>query len=610
MKVNYLIERLRSLPKKARFALLILPFGTVATVLALFSSEEQPITLTENEKVTLAMDTLKIDDYPKDFFRNPLDIPINLSGNFGELRTNHFHAGIDIKTNQQEGLKVYAAGEGYVSRIKVSGVGYGYALYITHPNGFTTVYGHLQSYSAKIDEYLKKEQYKQELFAVDVFPDPKDLPVTRGEVVALSGNTGGSGGPHLHFEIRETVTEKTLNPLLFGFDVKDNIAPSINSIWIVPMSDSTWVNGTQTPVSYPAVGSGANMGIKATVTPVIYGDVGFAIHTSDMLNGNANRCGIYRIELFVDGLQVYGQRMNRLDFTTNRAMNAHTIYERFKKDRSQLHGSYRLPGNPLDIYDNLVNDGIVTFKDDKEHELIYRVEDINGNKSLVKFKVKGTLNKGKLPPAKSVMAHFDWEKDNNYADDKLKISIPAYTLYEDLGFSYQEKGKMEGGLINTLLVASPYEPVHNKYTLCLKADKVPSKYRDKAVVVRYDPDKDKTSSEGGIFKDGWICAEPTYLGYFNLKIDTVAPSITPTTFKASMPGAYSFSFKVSDWLSGIDQIIPKIDGKWVLMELDGKSGRLTCYYDKTRMTRGSHEFELTLIDVKGNSKVYKSKFTW
>ena len=260
--------------------------------------------------------------YPQDFFRSPLEIPLNLSGNFGELRTNHFHAGIDIKTEQREGLNVVSAGDGFVSRIKVSPVGYGYALYIDHPNGYTTVYGHLQRYAAKIDDYLKTQQYDLESFSVDLYLQPGQLPVAKGELVGLSGNSGGSGGPHLHFEIRETATEKVLNPLLFGLQVKDKIPPSISSVWIVPMSDSSWVNAGRVPIALETKGGG----LKTTTLPKVYGDFGFAVTTIDMLDGNSNRCGIYRIEFFVDDLQVYGQRMDRLDFTTNRAMNERAYY--------------------------------------------------------------------------------------------------------------------------------------------------------------------------------------------------------------------------------------------------------------------------------------------
>lgn len=550
-------------------------------------------------------------NYPKDYFRSPLDIPLNLSGNFGELRTNHFHAGIDIKTQQQEGLKVYAVADGYISRIKVSPFGYGYALYITHPNGYTTVYGHLKKYGDKIDAYVKQEQYKIESFSLDVFPDSTLLPVKKGEFIAWSGNSGGSGGPHLHFEIRETLSEKTLNPLLFGFDIKDKIPPTINGIWIVPLGDSSYVNATQIPANYETKTHSGNCVLANTKLPTVYGDFGFAVHTSDMLDGNSNRCGIYRIEFFVDSLQVYGQRMDRLDFSTNRAMNAHTIYERFKKHRSSIHGSYRLEGNPLDIYDNLVNDGIVSFRDGKVHNCEYRIIDIMGNKSTVKFQVQAlTSPKGTPKPTKPILAKWNWEKDNSYENSEVKLNMKAYTLYEDLALTIDKGSKIAGAITPTYTVAGAYEPVHNSFELSLKVDKVKKGFENKMTIVRWDPDKDKIISEGGKYADGWITTNPMYLGYFAVMIDSVKPSITNSDFAANLKGRSQFSFRISDGLSGVDQIIPKIDGKWALMEYDAKTSRLTYYFDPRYLSTGSHTFDLTIIDAVGNESKYSGKFEW
>lgn len=545
--------------------------------------------------------------YPIDFFAPPLEIPLNLSGNFGELRTNHFHAGLDIKTQQREGLNVIASAEGFVSRIKVSPVGYGYALYIDHPNGFTTVYGHLQRYAEKIDAYVKKNQYELQSFSVDLFPEPGFLPVAKGELIGLSGNSGGSGGPHLHFEIRETATEKVVNPLLFGLKVQDKIPPSISNIWIVPMSDSSWVNGVRIPVALETKGKG----LKTTVLPKLYGDFGFALTTVDMLDGNSNRCGIYRIEFFVDGMQVYGQRMDRLDFTTNRAMNAHTIYERFKKDRSSIHGSYRLPGNPLDIYDNLVNDGIVSFRDGKQHVCEYRVLDIMGNTSTVKFSVQALNDPGgKVPPPKNALAVWDWEKDNSIATDDVRLSMKAYTLYENLDVTITTSKKIANACGPTYTIASPYEPVHNAYSLALKVSGVKPGKEHKALVVRWDPDKSKIIAEGGTYTDGWITCEPMYLGHFAIMVDTLAPAINSIDFAQSLRGRKSFSMRISDGLSGIDQIIPKIDGKWALMEFDAKNSRLTYYFDNNYISPGDHQFELSVIDGVGNEKQFNGRFTW
>jgi murein DD-endopeptidase MepM/ murein hydrolase activator NlpD len=548
----------------------------------------------------------QVKQYPTDYFRSPLEIPLNLSGNFGELRTNHFHAGIDIKTEQREGLNVVAAADGYVSRIKVSPVGYGYALYIDHPNGYTTVYGHLLKYAAKIDQYVKSQQYELESFSVDLYPEKGLLPVAKGEVVGLSGNSGSSGGPHLHFEVRETPTEKLVNPLLFGLQVKDKIPPSVSGVWVVPLSDSSWVNGARLPVVLETKGGG----LKTTTLPKIYGDVGFAITTVDMLDGNSNRCGIYRIEFFVDGLQVYGQRMDRLDFATNRAMNAHTIYERFKKDRTSIHGSYRLPGNPLDIYDNLVNDGVVSFRDGKVHVCEYRLLDIMGNETRVKFSIQSQTAPGKPSVSRAHLAHWDWERDNAIETERLKISMKANTLYENLDLDISETTKIANSIGPAFLVASPYEPVHNAYSLALKADKVKPGYERKTTVVRWDPDKNKLIAEASRYDNGWISAEPMYLGYFALMTDTVKPGISIVDFATIMKGKKSFSFKISDGLSGIDQIIPRIDGKWALMEYDAKNSRLTYYFDSLYISPGEHQFELTVIDAVGNEKKFNGRFLW
>lgn len=551
------------------------------------------------------------DKYPKDFFRSPLDIPLNLSGNFGELRTNHFHAGIDIKTEQREGLNVYAVADGYVSRIKVSPVGYGYALYITHANGLTSVYGHLKKYADKIDRYVKAEQYKLESFTADLFPDSTQLLVTKGEIVALSGNTGGSGGPHLHFEIRETISERVLNPLLFGFNVKDNIQPTINGIWIVPMNDSAMVNGAVIPVNYLTKTTSGNCILKSVVPAKVYGDFGFAVHTTDMYNANSNRCGIYRIEFFVDSIQVYGQRMDRLDFTTNRAMNAHTIYERFKKNKSSIQGSYRLPGNPLDIYDNLVNDGVVSFRDGKLHECEYKIVDFQGNRSSVKFKIQALDKPNQsVYPTSTALARWNWEEDNSIETADVRMNMKAATLYEDTDIHIIKTKKIANSVGSSFQIVTPYEPVHNSFELSIKAEGVKKGLENKALIVRYDPEKARIYSEGGDYADGWITAHPMYLGFFGIMIDTIKPSVASVDFTTNMRGKKQFSMKISDGLSGIDEIIPKIDDKWALMEYDAKSGRLTYYFDDLYISKGSHHFELLVIDGVGNERKYVNRFDY
>ena len=183
-------------------------------------------------------------DYPKDYFRSPLDIPLKLSGNFGELRPNHFHAGFDMKTLQREGLNVYAVADGYVSRIKISTFGNGKTIYIDHPNGFTSVYGHLQKATDSIESFMKKTHYKEQSFEIEMYFKPNQMPVKKGQIIALSGNSGASEGPHLHFEFRDTKTEKIINPMFFGFDalLKDSKKPIVSNLYVYPLDAKTTVN--------------------------------------------------------------------------------------------------------------------------------------------------------------------------------------------------------------------------------------------------------------------------------------------------------------------------------------------------------------------------------
>ena len=284
-----------------------------------------------------------LDSYPKDF-TNPLDITNYLAGNFGELRNNHFHSGLDIKTQQREGLNVYAVGDGYISRINISPTGYGNALYIDHPNGYTSVYAHLQKFNEEIEKYVRAYQYKNETFAVEIYPNKNELKITQKDLIALSGNSGGSGGPHLHFEIRDTKSEEPINPFLFGFDIPDTQKPSITGMYIYPINGQ--VNGKKSRMSI------ADGGVVNAI-----GKIGFGIKTYDKHNGAQNNNGTYKIDIFVNEEQIYGFTASRLAFDETRAINSVCDFEDIQKNNSWVYQSHVQEGNPLRLFSNLKDYG-------------------------------------------------------------------------------------------------------------------------------------------------------------------------------------------------------------------------------------------------------------
>lgn len=544
------------------------------------------------------------------YFSPPLEIPLFLSGNFAELRKNHFHSGIDIKTQGVEGQKVLAAAEGYVSRIRISAYGYGKALYLSHPNGLTTVYAHLQKLSPRLEEIARAAQRKEESYELDLDLPAKAVSVQRGELIALSGNTGGSGGPHLHFEIRESDTDIPYNPLLFGFPVEDNIPPSIRGLRVYPMNDSSVVSGRQEDRSYVATGANGRYTIKNNETIAVHGDIAFGVHTFDLLNGYPNKCGVYSIELYLEDKLIFESRLDSLNFNTFRQINTYKDYSLYHQRGWHYHRSFVAPNNRLQVYRNVVNNGVVSFRDGQTKQLRYEIRDSYGNLSTFNFKVKATDNQ---PPFEKVVrnepdAFFQYDRENIFVNDEIVLTMPPYRLYSDIDFTYSSSDTMWACIAPVHHIHHDMEPVDKHYTLQIRVDDVPEALEEK-VLVTMVAGKKYHKAKGGRYKDGWISVRLREFGDFTVRIDTTPPSIKPiNVFNGkSMAGAMRIDFNISDNLAGVKHFDARIDGEWILMEYEPKNARITHHIRHGQFEPGERELVLKVTDERNNVAEYRAK---
>jgi len=543
--------------------------------------------------------------YPLTDFRQPLDIvPPALAGSFGELRANHFHSGTDFRTNQRIGYPVYATADGYISRLRVQNSGFGLALYINHPNGYTSVYGHLSRFSPKIAQQVKSIQYKNKSYEIDEFPNADLIPVRKGEVIAYSGNTGSSGGPHLHFELRDTKTELTINPQLLGIQIPDNIPPVIYSMYVYRLNGKPF--NEFTPKQYfQVVGANGKYNLNKVNTINLSGEVGFGIITTDKHNGLSGTNGVYSIEFEVDGKIVFTSALEKFSFENSKAINSHIDYPAFITLKRSIQKSFVDPGNPLQIYSNLVNSGRINFNDDKLHQAKYIVTDSKGNKSTLLFNVKADAKAVINTPTQSAGIPFSYAKVNEYNGDDIKVIVPKGTLYNDLNFTYKKLPKPQHNAFSAIhQVHNNLTPLHIGFELWIKADSALTKYQNKALIVNTN-----RSSQGGYFENGYVKALPKNFGSFFIAIDTIAPTIVPVNIAngKNMAGMSKMSFRISDGLSGIKSFNGYIDGKWVLMEFDAKTANLWHSFDE-RTLAGKHTFELIVVDMKENVKRYAIDF--
>lgn len=544
-------------------------------------------------------------------FRPPMDIPLVLSGNFGELRSNHFHSGIDIKTQGVTGQKVFAIESGYVSRIKVRPGGYGKALYIAHPNGYTSVYGHLSGYSKQIHEYVTSEQYRRNSHSVDLYPEKGTLRVGKGELVAFSGNTGSSSGPHLHFEIRSSANQHPLNSLFFDFPIADRVAPKITKLVIYPVGEDSQVDFNTSPLPLNPVRVSDTYHLPGSEMPRVHGNIGFGIEVYDYLDDAPNRCGIYSIELKVDDKQYFYSEMDEFSFAESRFINAHIDYERKINHSESVQRLYKLPYNELSIYKYMDNDGLVPITDTLEHKVQITVNDSYGNTSEITFYVKGAgsaryMSETKKQPA----ALLPFNAASSFSQNGISLKFPAYCFYEDVPFTFARTGGSSDLISDIYYLHKETTPVHRSFSVEIEVPELNPAMAKKICLVKTG-DKGEISYAGGNFSNGKIRAELREFGKYAVAIDSIPPEILPLDIfpgkqLTSQPG---IRFRVEDDLSGISSYNGFINGQWVLFQYDPKNNLLHYEFDKMVPKSGkNHELEIQLTDDRGNQTMLHTNF--
>jgi hypothetical protein len=562
----------------------------------------------------LLFNTLYYKPIDKSIFICPVKIPLLLSANFGELRIDHFHSGLDIKTQGVTGIEVVAAANGYIYRISVSPGGFGKALYVKHPSGYSTVYGHLDKFTPEIENYVKAQQYEKKSYLVTLFPSKEKFPVRQGEVIAYSGNSGSSAGPHLHYEIRKSDSEIPVNPLLFEFGAIDNIKPVIEKLVIYPANRHTLINSRNIIKKINVSGGHGNYYISSDEEIRITGLAGFGIKSFDLLNDSYNKCAVYSIELAIDSMTIFKYIMDGFSFNESRFINSHIDYEIFQKENIYIERAFVLPNDRLSVYKDVVNRGIFNFNDDKVHRAQITVTDVYNNKSSLSFHVKSESAKPK-DDAETIdknLKLMPYNRENKFVSENISISIPAGALYDTLYFDYKKSAGTNEMLSDLYYVHNKFTPVQKPYTLSIKPSIIPSGKESKMLIVGLDDDQKKTAMNS-IWSEGYLTAEVISFGKFYVGIDSVPPVISANGFVsgANLTGKTELKIKITDDFSGIKSYEPDIDGKWALFEYDQKNNLLIYRFDKQRITPGTrHGLSLKVTDNKDNISFFNCDFTW
>jgi murein DD-endopeptidase MepM/ murein hydrolase activator NlpD len=544
--------------------------------------------------------------YPKDYFIYPVDARISLAANFGELRPNHYHMGLDCRTDQVINRPVKAAADGYISRVSIAPFGFGQAIYITHPNGFTTVYGHLHSFIPALEKYVKEQQYKQESWNVSLDIPRGLFPVKKGQLIAHSGNTGGSQGPHCHFEIRDTKTDKVFNELLFGLPIPDNVPPSIVGLYVYDRNKSTY---SQSPHHLPIKKVNGEYTTATAVIPINSDKISFGISANDKQSGSNNPNGIYEADIYLDYVPLSAFQLDSISYDETRYVNANVDYKTRAAGGPYIQHLSRLPGYPQAVYKDINGDGVINLRDQNIHNVKIVVKDANGNQSVLEFKIKrnnSSYNSNSISDFRGI--EFQPGQVNVFEKDNLEVYLPPTTLYDSVAFFQSEKNSVSSNSYSPdFSILSGLIPAQTYFTVSIKANKqVDKTLQDKILIKRTW--NGKTEVAKAVKHLDWYSAKFNSFGNFELIADDEPPVIGINFHEnANLSHARNIIVTPKDNNDQIKNFRAELDGKWLRFSND--KGRNFIYDFDEKCSSGNHELKISVEDEAGNQTVKTFHFT-
>lgn len=544
-----------------------------------------------------------------DGFQMPMKITPVVSGSFGELRANHFHSGIDLTTVGRIGVPVYASWPGFVSRIKISSGGYGKALYVEHPNGLTSVYAHLNGYSPRIDSVVRARQYADESFEIEIHPKPNEINIAGGELVAYSGNTGSSGGPHLHFELRHTELQDPIDPMPYMPSIKDDVKPSVYGVKLYPLSPVSKVGNGSVAVYLPVVPAGDVYKLKENQFVSVAGKIGVGVHVTDFLSNNKRNCGVSDIKLFCDGKLMFQSNVGHISFAETRYINSFIDYSDRIRNNRFIQKSFVDDNNRSSVYQKKDELEILPGQ---QKQMRYEIRDISGNLSVIEFVLKGVepFGEPKRQPLRMGEFRVGWRRGIAVDTAGLSVFIPAESLYRD--------EVIKVGVSRSTSYANPLYQVgsddiaiHAPFELSIPIPETELSNPTKCYIAHIDS-KNRVNYMGGSILNDRLILKSRIFGRFTVLTDKEAPMVVIKKVADNNHRTQPFiNITIKDEKSGIAFYRCEIDGKWQLFEYDYKTASLKGDLRRMNLEKGrKHQLVVTVKDARGNEKTENYLFLY